>query len=190
MYGRCCTYAIIDISALSELWKGVRARPQSASLRGCGSQTLGFGRAEKPLATTEFCRQWLLATHRVAQEASHKTRCVRRSHTHRWIPVPSTTVLSRRMNAQNRTPTCPSPSSGAYTWRKPFPYPLWTGWNRQLQCHANDMACARWTSTGKARSVYHDATPRFQIVKRVILRIRCCHLQQSGRSQYFHACRC
>jgi len=42
----------------------------------------------------------------------------------------------------------------------------------------------------KARSVYHDATPRFQIVKRVILRIRCCHLQQSGRSQYFHACRC
>jgi NO-binding membrane sensor protein with MHYT domain len=38
--------------------------------------------------------------------------------------------------------------------------------------------------------VYHDATPRFQIVKRVILRIRCCHLQQSGRSQYFHACRC
>jgi len=99
----------------------------------------------KLLATIGLCRQYLLATHRVVPGASQTTRCVRRSHTHRWIPVPSTTVLSRRMNAQNRTPTCLLPSSGAYTWRKPFPYPLWTGWNRQLQCHANDMACAWWT---------------------------------------------
>jgi hypothetical protein len=109
---------------------------------------------EKLRAPSGFCRQYLLATRGVALEAWHTTRCVRRSHTHQRIPVPNTTVPSRQRNAQNRTPTCRSPFSGAYTWRKPFPCPLRTGRNRQLQCHANDMACVRWTLTGKTRSLY------------------------------------
>ena len=144
---------------------------------------------EKLLATIGLCRQYLLATHRVVPGASQTTRCVRRSHTHRWIPVPSTTVLSRRMNAQNRTPTCLSPSSGAYTWRKPFPYPLWTGWNRQLQCHANDMACARWTSTGRPDRCTTTLHPDFRLSRGLILQIKGCHCNRPGGSQYFHACR-
>jgi len=67
--------------------------------------------------------------------------------------------------------------------------PVLDGLELSTDCNANHVAYARWTSTGKARSPYHDATPGFQIVKRVILRIRSCQLLQSGRISIFHMCR-